>query len=274
MQKIDVKFNINPKTYTFLSDVAVKKADVVVVETDLGQAIGIVENIHDFQEDNNSKYKKVIRLATEKDIKQNEENKEKSKKAIEIAKNLAENLSLDMNIVNAEYSLDGSKVLIDFISDNRVDFRDLVKELASKLKIRIELRQIGIRDQAKMVGGIGICGRACCCSSYLKDFEKVSIKMAKIQGLSLNPTKISGACGRLMCCLEYENDYYSEIYPKLPKVGSQVSTPDGEGIVEYTNPLKQIASVKIVSKDGSTTIKDYNLDKIKKIENTNNKKGN
>lgn len=272
MQKIEVRFNINPKTYTFLSHFPVTKGDYVIVETSLGQGIGVVESTYEFQEKSDDNYKNVIRVATEKDLKQNEENKEKTKQAIEIAKNLAENLKLDMNIVNAEYSFDGSKVLIDFISENRVDFRDLVKELANKLKTRIELRQIGVRDQAKMVGGIGICGRVCCCSSHLKDFEKVSIKMAKVQGLSLNPTKISGSCGRLMCCLEYENEYYSEVYPKLPKVGSQVSTQDGLGSVEYVNPLKQIVSVKIVSKDGSTTIKDFNLDQVKKITTTNKDK--
>ena len=272
MQKVEVRFNINPKTYSFLCEFDVKKGDYVVVETSLGQGLGLVEEVCEFTEKSDDKYKNVVRIATQKDIKQNEENKDKSKVAIETAKKLAESLNLDMNVVNAEYSFDGSKVLIDFISENRVDFRDLVKELANKLKTRIELRQIGIRDQAKMVGGIGICGRVCCCSSHLKDFEKVSIKMAKVQGLSLNPTKISGACGRLMCCLEYENDYYSEVYPKLPKVGSQVQTPDGVGTAEYVNPLKQIVSVKIVAKDGSTTIKDFSLDSIKKIVENQNKK--
>lgn len=270
MQKVEVRFNINPKTYSFLCSLNVKKGDYVIVETTLGQGIGVVDAVSEFNEKNDEKYKRVIRIATDKDLKQNEENKEKNRTAIETAKKLAEDLKLDMNVVNAEYSFDGSKVLIDFISENRVDFRDLVKELANRLKTRIELRQIGIRDQAKMVGGIGICGRVCCCSSHLKDFEKVSIKMAKVQGLSLNPTKISGACGRLMCCLEYENNYYSEIYPKLPKVGSEVQTPDGIGTAEYVNPLKQIVSVKIVAKDGSTTIKDFDLNKIKKLSNNTN----
>ena len=272
MQKVGIKFNINPKIYTFVADTKLEKGDFVIVETAIGQGFGMVDSIDETIENNDSNYKKVLRKATQNDIKQNEENKEKEKQVIAEAKNLSEKYNLDMNVVNAEYSFDGSKVVIDFISENRVDFRDLVKELANKLKTRIELRQIGIRDQAKMVGGIGICGRVCCCAAHLKDFEKVSIKMAKVQGLALNPTKISGSCGRLMCCLEYENDYYSEVYPKMPKLNSIVSTPEGKGTVMYTNALKQIASVRIESKDGSVTIKDFSLDSIKKdgdISNNN-----
>lgn len=264
MQKVGVRFNINPKIYTFVSDLPLSKGDFVIVETAVGQGFGIVENLDGEIIKNDSKYKVVVRKATEKDIKQNEENKEREKLAIAEAKALSEKYNLEMNVVNAEFSFDGSKVVIDFISENRVDFRDLVKELANKLKTRIELRQIGIRDQAKMVGGIGICGRVCCCAAHLKDFEKVSIKMAKVQGLALNPTKISGSCGRLMCCLEYENDYYSEVYPKIPKLNSIVSTPEGKGTVMYTNALKQIASIRIESKDGSVVVKDFSFDQIKK----------
>lgn len=264
MQKVGVRFNINPKIYTFISDIDLSKGDFVIVETALGQGFGVVEMVDELVEKNDSNYKKVLRKATKNDIVQNEENKEKEKSTILEAKSLSEKYNLDMNIVNAEFSFDGSKVIIDFISENRVDFRDLVKELANKLKTRIELKQIGIRDQAKMVGGIGICGRVCCCAAHLKDFEKVSIKMAKVQGLALNPTKISGSCGRLMCCLEYENEYYSEVYPKIPKLNSTVSTPDGKGTVMYTNALKQIASVRIEAKDGGVTIKDFSFDQIKK----------
>lgn len=264
MQKVGVRFNINPKIYTFVSDIALSKGDFVIVETVVGQGFGMVETVDEIVEKNDSNYKKVLRKATEKDIAQNEENKEREKNTIVEAKALSEKYNLEMNFVNAEFSFDGSKVVIDFISENRVDFRELVKELANKLKTRIELRQIGIRDQAKMVGGIGICGRVCCCAAHLKDFEKVSIKMAKVQGLALNPTKISGSCGRLMCCLEYENEYYSEVYPKIPKLNSVVSTPNGKGSVMYTNALKQIASVRIEAKDGSISIKDFSFDQIKK----------
>ena len=277
-QKVGVRFKINPKIYSFVCEEDVKKGDHVVVETSLGQGFGTIETVDNFSEKENlESLKKVLRKATQKDIEQNEKNIDREREAIEETKSLAEKYKLDMNVVNAEFSFDGSKVVIDFISESRVDFRDLVKELATKLKTRIELRQIGIRDQAKMVGGIGICGRVCCCASHLKDFEKVSIKMAKVQGLALNPTKISGSCGRLMCCLEYENDYYSEVYPRLPKLNSEVLTKEGVGTVLSTNALTQLVSVKITAKDGGVTIKDFNIADVKKIaadnqQNNNNKK--
>ena len=270
-QKVGVRFKIGTKVYSFLSSIEdLKVGDYVIVETSLGQGYAVVDKIEELTNaDNLEELKSVIRKATKEDKKQYEINCEKEKTAVNVTKELVEKMNLDMNVVNAEYSFDGTKVIIDFISDNRVDFRDLVKDLAVKLKTRIELRQIGIRDQAKMVGGIGICGRVCCCASHLKDFEKVSIKMAKVQGLALNPTKISGSCGRLMCCLEYENDYYSEVYPKIPKLNSEVKTPEGVGTVMYTNALKQIASVKLTNKDGGFTIKDFNFDDVKKINNQN-----
>lgn len=266
-QKVGVRFKIGTKIYSFLSDIEdLKIGDYVIVETSLGQGYAVVEKIEELKEDENlENFKNVLRKATKEDKKQHDINLDKEREAIQETKKFVEKLNLDMNVVNAEYSFDGSKVIIDFISDNRVDFRDLVKDLAVKLKTRIELRQIGTRDQAKMVGGIGICGRVCCCASHLKDFEKVSIKMAKVQGLALNPTKISGSCGRLMCCLEYENEYYSEVYPKIPKLNSEVKTPDGIGTVIYTNALKQIASVKITNSDGGSTIKDFSLDEISKV---------
>lgn len=274
-QKVGVRFKINPKIYSFLCKENVKKGDYVIVETSLGQGLGIVETIDKIEGNENiSNLKKVVRIATSKDIEQNEKNVEREKEAIEETKLLAEKYNLEMNVVNAEFSFDGSKVIIDFISEARVDFRDLVKELATKLKTRIELRQIGIRDQAKMVGGIGICGRVCCCASHLKDFEKVSIKMAKVQGLALNPTKISGSCGRLMCCLEYENDYYSEVYPRLPKLNSEVLTKEGKGIVLSTNALTQLVSVRIEAKDGSVSIKEFNINDIKKVAAENNQQNN
>lgn len=164
-----------------------------------------------------------------------------------------------MKLSGAEYSFDGKKLIFYFTADGRIDFRDLVKELASVFKVRIELRQIGIRDETKLVGGLGPCGRDCCCSCCMPDFKKVSIKMAKTQGLSLNPTKISGLCGRLMCCLEYENGYYSEVYKKMPKLGSSVSTPDGTGIVINNNMLKLLVKVRIVNSDGSEVYKDFAL---------------
>ena len=169
---------------------------------------------------------------------------------------------LDMKLVDCEFTFDGSKVIFYFTADGRVDFRELVKDLSSVFRIRIELRQIGVRDETKMLGGLGPCGRECCCSSCMPDFKKVSIKMAKNQGLSLNPSKISGLCGRLMCCLAYENDYYAEAYKKMPKVGSEVGTPDGEGTVVNVNMLKMEVKVRIEKGDGAA-YKDFKLDELK-----------
>ena len=168
-----------------------------------------------------------------------------------------------MKLVGCEYSFDGKKVVFFFTADGRVDFRELVKDLASAFKIRIELRQVGIRDETKILGGLAPCGRACCCGSCMPDFRKVSIKMAKTQGLSLNPGKISGLCGRLMCCLEYENDYYAEVYKKMPKLGSTVSTPEGEGVVVTNNMLKLISKIKITKGDGSEIYKDFPVSELK-----------
>ncbi|MBR5145283.1 MAG: stage 0 sporulation protein, partial [Clostridia bacterium] len=170
---------------------------------------------------------------------------------------------LNMKLIDCEFTFDNTKVIFYFTSETRVDFRELVKDLASHFRIRIELRQVGIRDEAKLLGGLGPCGRACCCSSCLGDFARVSIKMAKTQGLSLNPGKISGLCGRLMCCLQYENDYYSETYKLMPKINSEIKTPDGKAIVLSNDMLKKIVTAKITSHDGSVEIKQYPLDKIK-----------
>ena len=263
-QKVDVRFRINPKTYTYLSSQRLERGDKVIVESPLGQSFGTVERVDVETTISDDQLKKVVRKATEQDIIKNEKNCDKEHEAVLFTKKLVNEMNLDMNVVNAEYSFDGNKIIIDFISDSRVDFRELVKRLASGLKARIELKQIGTRDQAKMVGGIGICGRICCCASHLKDFEKVSMKMAKNQGLALNPTKISGACGRLMCCLEYEDPYYVETLSHMPKLNSEVKTPDGFGMVVYQNVLKQTVSVKLQTKDGSNLIKDYSIDIFEK----------
>ena len=174
-----------------------------------------------------------------------------------------EKAGLDMKIVDAEYPFDNSKIVIYFTAPNRIDFRELVKSLATVLKQRIDLRQIGTRDETKMLGGIAPCGRVCCCKSFLPDFKKVTIKMAKNQGLSLNPAKISGLCGRLMCCLEYENEPYAEAFKKMPKVGSEVTTPDGKAIVISNNMLKMLVKTKTTMKDGSTIYGEYKLEDIK-----------
>lgn len=259
---VGVKFKQNGKIYFFEpKDFNLNIGDGVLVETARGLEFGeVASHIKKVDETSIvSPLKPVIRVATKKDISQHKNNLKKADEALKITLALIEQLKLDMQVVDVEYVFDASKVIISFTSDNRVDFRELVKELATKLKTRIELRQIGIRDKSKVVGGIGICGKECCCKIYLNDFEKVSIKMAKTQGLSLNPSKISGLCGRLMCCLEYENPYYSEVSTIMPKINSQIDTPDGKGVVVYQNYLKQTVSVKIESSEGVFVFKDYEL---------------
>lgn len=273
---IGVRFKEGGKIFTFMPTIEnLEKGAKVVVETARGKEVGFVAT--DVYEEAEEKLvlplAPILRVATEKDLSKMDELNKKRPKVISETTKLVNKYNLDMKIVDANFTLDGQKVIIDFVCEDRVDFRDLVKELAGVLKLRIELRQIGIRDQAKIVGGIGECGRECCCKKYLNDFDKVSIKMAKTQGLSLNTSKISGICGRLMCCLAYENDYYSEISAKMPKLNSKVITKDGEGIAVYNNLLKQTVSVKFVN-DDSVKIEEYPLTEIKlkndNIKNENN----
>lgn len=204
----------------------------------------------------------VVRIATERDEEQIKKNEERRRSAIKTAQGLVEARGLKMKIIGCEFAFDGGKVVFYFSAENRVDFRELIKDLSSAFHIRIELRQVGIRDEIKIVGGIAPCGRECCCASCMTDFNKVSIKMAKNQGLSLNPSKISGLCGRLMCCLEYENDYYAEAYKKMPKVGNEVGTPEGKGTVVNVNMLKMQVKVKIEGKD-SVAYRDYKPEQLK-----------
>lgn len=241
----------------------VNKGDKVVVETARGMEMAtVVEPVVDIDADQIIQpLMPVIRLATEKDFRVLKDLEEKKPYIIDTTNNLIKKYKLDMKVVDVEFTVDGQKVIVSFVCEDRVDFRDLVKELAGTLKLRIELRQIGIRDQAKLVGGIGCCGKEVCCRQFLNDFDKVSIKMAKTQGLSLNPTKISGVCGRLMCCLAYENDYYSEVNKMMPKLNSRVKTKDGEGVVVYNNLLKQRVSVKYIN-DKDTKIIEYPLSEV------------
>lgn len=201
--------------------------------------------------------KPVIRIATEKDTSFYEACQEKRPQAMQICREKIIKHGLEMKLVDCEYAFDGSKILFYFTSANRVDFRELVKDLATTFHNRIELRQVGTRDEAKYLGGIAPCGRVCCCAGNMPEFKKVSVKMAKTQGLSLNPGKISGLCGRLMCCLSYENDYYAEAIKKMPKVGSEVGTPEGKAIVAGINMLKMEVKVKIDDKNGGWIWKDY-----------------
>lgn len=251
-----------------------KQNDIVLVETSHGLAMGLVafENRMIDETELVEPLKKVIRKATTKDLDIRKKLKEKEQFAVSEAKKLSENLKLDMQIVNAEFAFDESKVIINFTSDGRVDFRELVKILAGILKTRIELRQVGIRDKAKMLGGIGPCGKEVCCKQFLHDFEKVNIKMAKNQGLSLNPNNINGLCGRLMCCLSYENEQYVELINKMPRLGTTVTTQDGKGTVVYNDLLKQIVSVKIYKNDDNYLINDYPLEQLKMESDDNGNK--
>ncbi len=274
---IGVKFKNTAKTYYFApadeNEIYEEKSGVVV-ETAKGLEYGtVVFGVKEVPESEIvHPLKKIIRKATEKDQKAVRENEKKIPGAMEFANEKIKELNLDMKLVGCEYAFDGKKVVFFFTSDGRVDFRELVKILASKLHLRIELRQIGIRDETKLLGGIAPCGRTCCCASCMSDFGKVSIKMAKNQGLHLNPSKISGLCGRLMCCLEYENDYYAEVFKKMPKIGGTVGTPEGQGTVVSNDMLKMITKVKIPKGDGSEVYKDFPTDRLEFKKNKQNDK--
>ena len=249
---ISVKFKDNGRSYYFSPDSnQVKVGDKVIVETQNGNGFGIVSeaNFEVEEEKIVSPLKKMLRFANEKDIKRLEENKKKEQEAFVICEELVAQHQLDMKLVEVEYSFDGTKIIFFFTSDGRVDFRELVKDLASKFHTRIELRQIGVRDEAKMLGGIGICGQPYCCKQFLSDFQPVSIKMAKEQGLSLNPTKISGSCGRLMCCLKYEQDAYEYLNSFTPHVGATVKTENGTGVVTDVNLITGNLYVKPLVSD-------------------------
>ena len=208
--------------------------------------------------------KPVLRIATKRDLEIIKKNEERKPEALKTVQEKIEKYKLNMKLIDCEFSFDGAKAIFYYSAPNRVDFRELVKELSGIFKMRIELRQLGIRDEIKMIGGIGACGRECCCSAYMPDINKVTIKMAKTQNLSLNPAKISGLCGRLMCCLAYENDYYADAGKAMPKVGMEVGTPDGRGIVVNINMLKMQVRVKIEDKKKDiVTFHDYDVKDLK-----------
>lgn len=247
-----VKFKKTNKIYYFSPEnLELQEGDGVIVETARGVEYGSI--VITPREVDESKIvqplKPILRKATEEDLKTLQEQEAKIPEAMRIAEEKIKKHNLDMKLVDVEYTFDGNKIIFYFTSDGRVDFRELVKDLAYVFKIRIELRQIGVRDECKMIGGLGPCGRVCCCCSHLTEYSKVNIKMAKNQCLSLNPSKISGLCGRLMCCLEYENDYYLETAKRMPKINSEVITPQGPGIVVYNNMIKEIVKVKVLVKD-------------------------
>lgn len=263
---IGVRFRTAGKIYFFDPvEFPIKKGDHVIVETARGVEFGTVVGDPKEVEDDQviQPLKPVLRVATPKDVEQEAANKEKEKEAFQICLEKIRKHELEMKLIDAEYTFDNNKVLFYFTADGRIDFRELVKDLAAVFKTRIELRQIGVRDETKIVGGIGICGRPLCCHTHLSEFVPVSIKMAKEQNLSLNPTKISGVCGRLMCCLKHEEETYEELNRRLPNVGDFVTTEDGlKGEVHSVNVLRQLVKV-IVDVDDEKEIQEYRVDQLK-----------
>lgn len=286
---IGVKFREVGKVYYFdPNGEQLNRGDHVIVETSRGVECGEVAMANREVDDATISHplKKMIRKATQEDLDRVNNNKEREKKAFGICTAKIREHKLKMKLINVEYTFDNSKILFYFTADGRVDFRELVKDLAYVFRTRIELRQIGVRDEAKMLGGLGICGRPFCCKSFMGDFQPVSIKMAKEQGMSLNPVKISGTCGRLMCCLKYEQDAYTDLLKRTPKIGALVNTPDGRGVVIDQNLITGILTVSLqkapnaaphtykvsdvtIIKDGQIKVDKNEIDRLKKLEKNN-----
>lgn len=262
---VGVRFKKAGKIYYFDPDtIDVKSNDFVIVETARGVEFGHVvlgpRNIS--KEEIITPLKKVLRIASDEDFVTHRNNKKKSKEAMETCEKKIKEHGLEMRLVDVEFTFDNNKVIFYFTADGRVDFRDLVKDLAAIFKTRIELRQIGVRDEAKMIGGMGPCGKQVCCTQFLGEFNPVSIKMAKEQSLSLNPTKISGLCGRLMCCLKYEHETYEELLTKMPQIGTIVITEMGKGTVVETYTLLERVKVKVKLEDGTEDLFQFQIDEI------------
>jgi len=283
---VGVKFKDVGKMYYFSpGDNQVVMGDNVIVETARGLEFGTIcrERTSVDESELVAPLKSIIRIATDADSKKHADNLAKKDNALRLCQEKIDAHGLEMKLIDVEYTFDNSKVVFYFTADGRVDFRELVKDLASVFRMRIELRQIGVRDEAKMIGGVGSCGRGLCCSTWLRDFEPVSIKMAKVQNLSLNPTKISGICGRLMCCLKYENDIYNELKKGMPNVGERVRTPDGIGVVTDINILENLVRTRLVLEEASkendneeklsTEFYSYGKEEIKRL-GKKNRKGN
>jgi cell fate regulator YaaT (PSP1 superfamily) len=261
---VNVRFRNRGKSYYFdPGELTVRTGDSLVVETSKGLELGeCVEGCHEVPEEGVVQpLKSVVRIATAEDLRIAESNRRKEKSAFGLCEERIKAHGLDMKLVDVEYSFEGNKILFFFTSDGRVDFRELVKDLASLFHTRIELRQIGVRDGAKLLGGLGICGRPFCCSTFLEEFQPVSIRMAKTQNLSLNPTKISGTCGRLMCCLKYEQEAYEHLIKTMPKVDAPVDTPKGKGNVAEVNLLRRTVKVRLAD-SADTGLQTYPLDRL------------
>lgn len=269
---VGVRFKKVGKVYHFdPAGFDLKVGDSVIVETQRGIEMGeVAVGVHDFDEKLLKKQlKSVLRPATPEDMRTVEENRRKEREAFKVCSEKIKKHKLEMKLVEVEYTFDNSKILFYFTADGRIDFRELVKELATIYRTRIELRQIGARDESKALGSIGMCGRPLCCSQFLGEFEPVSIKMAKEQGLSLNPTKISGSCGRLMCCLKYEQDTYEGLLKATPRAGTVVDTQFGRGTVEYVNLLRGQLKVRI-DDEKEKIYKDLSVDEVKPIKRSKN----
>lgn len=264
---IGVRFRTAGKIYFFSpGGLELKAGDKVIVETARGVEFGsVVTGIKEVPDDQISQpLKPVIRIATQDDVRREAKNREKEKEAFKICQEKIRKHGLEMKLIDAEYTFDNNKVLFYFTADGRIDFRELVKDLASVFRTRIELRQIGVRDETKIRGGIGICGRPLCCHTYLTEFAPVSIKMAKEQNLSLNPTKISGVCGRLMCCLTNEEETYEELNSHLPSIGDYVTTPEKlKGEVQSVNVLRQTVKVIVSLDNDEKEVRDYKMDELR-----------
>ncbi|MBE6008390.1 MAG: stage 0 sporulation protein [Lachnospiraceae bacterium] len=275
IEVVGIRFKKAGKLYYFDPDgLEIKDDTYVIVETARGVEYGLATKGNHEVNDNEivPPLKKVIRIATEEDAVTNERNRDREKEAFAICEEKILNHGLDMKLIDVEITFDHNRLIFYFTSDGRVDFRELVKDLAAVFRTRIELRQIGVRDEAKMLNGIGICGRALCCATFLGDFHPVSIKMAKEQNLSLNPTKISGICGRLMCCLKYEEDVYEELNRKLPHVGDIIKTADGTGEILAVNVLMQNVKAAVKkNEDDAPAINFYNVDEITVVKTKRNK---
>lgn len=279
---VGVKFKEAGKLYYFSpGGISVEKGDNVIVETARGLEFGTVTmgETEIKESDVVAPLKNIIRRATEKDCKKHKQNLEKKSEALRICQEKIDAHNLEMKLIDVEYTFDNSKVVFYFTADGRVDFRELVKDLASVFRMRIELRQIGVRDEAKMLGGVGNCGRGLCCNTWLADFEPVSIKMAKVQNLSLNPSKISGICGRLMCCLKFENEVYTHLKKGMPSTGERIKTPDGIAVVTDVNILENKIKTRLVLEERdkkkdteeklSTEFYVYGKEEIKRMSKKN-----
>lgn len=264
---IGVRFKKAGKVYYFdPNGLWPRPGEAVIVETSRGVEYG--ETVTGSRSVNDAQIvtplKKVVRIATEEDIRRAENNERREKEAFTVCQEKIAKHKLDMKLVSVEITFDNSKIIFYFTANGRVDFRELVKDLASVFKIRIELRQIGVRDEAKMLGGLGACGRPICCGAFLGDFQPVSIKMAKEQNLSLNPAKISGQCGRLMCCLNYEQANYEQVHKRLPRVGKDIVTPDGVGVITEINVIKERVRVRLRQDDDTFDIKEFDIDEVRR----------